>query len=122
MRNVRWAHAALLAVVLPACAHGGSNDNVENPSSSEDNNPSVQQQPAEREWVLAQGGEVNTTGEAKTFRQRLRPVFLAANTSDVNTTYALKSTVEVDAPSCDPWSAESEDRCDLSDIVTQSIR
>ena len=65
MRTVRWAHAALLAVVLPACAHGGSNEN-ENPNTTPTNG-AVQQRPADTEWVLAQGGEAKT--------QRLRPVF-----------------------------------------------
>jgi len=119
MRNVRWAHAALLAVVLPACAHGGSNETVENPATNtEDAHPTVQQQPANAEWVLAQGGETNTTTtEAKAYRQRVRPVFLAAADS-----YVQKSTVEADAPSCDPWSGEARERCDLSELVTQSIR
>lgn len=113
MRTVRWAHAALLAVVLPACAHGGSNEN-ENPNTT--SNKAVEQQPASSEWVLAQGGE------HKTFRQRLRPVFLAANTSDVNTTYALKQEVVVDGTSCNPWAAKESARCDLSEMVDVSIR
>jgi hypothetical protein len=118
---VRWAHAALLAVVLPACAHGGSNESVENPATNtEDNPPAVQQQPADREWVLAQGGETNaTTGEAKAYRQRIRPVFLAA--ADVNA-YVQESRVEAEAPNCDPWSGKSGESCDLSEMVTESLR
>lgn len=116
MRTVRWAHAALLAVVLPACAHGGSNEN-ENPNTTSNKaNQAVQQQPADTEWVLAQGGE------AKTFRQRLRPVFLAATNSDVNTTYVLRQEVVVDAPTCDPWASKETTRCDLSEQVTNSMR
>ena len=119
MRNVRWAHAALLAVVLPACAHGGSNEN-ENPNTTSNKaaheQPAVQQRPTDSEWILAQGGE------SKTFRQRLRPVFLAANTSDVNTTYALRQEVVVDAPSCDPWAVKEKARCDLEQMIDVSIR
>jgi hypothetical protein len=114
MRTVRWAHAALLAVVLPACAHGGSNEN-ENPNTTP-NKAAVEQQPADSEWVLAQGGE------AKSFRQRLRPAYLAATTSDLNTTYVLRQEVVADAPNCDPWAPASRERCDLSELVTNSMR
>ena len=113
MKNVRWAHAALLAVVLPACAHTSSNE-LENPATVQTDDGQPQHVPAESDWT-AQGGETPST-------HRLRPMFLAATTSDVNTTYVLRQEVIVDAPSCDPWSADAQGRCDLSDMVTTSIR
>ena len=114
MTNVRWAHAALLAVVLPACAHTSSSE-VENPATVQNDDGQPQHVPAESDWT-AQSGESRHT------HATLRPVFLAASNSDVHTTYALKQLVMVDAPSCDPWSAGVEGRCDLSELVTTSIR
>jgi hypothetical protein len=115
MRNVRWAHAALLAVVLPACAHTSQNE-VEHPGTVQGDDSRPEHIPAESDWTAKVDGKA-------TAAQRVRPIFLAANnTSDQNTTYPLKQSVIVDAPSCDPWSADAVGRCDLSDMVTTSIR
>ena len=114
MRNLRWAHAALLAVALPACAHTSQNE-VQNPADVQGDDEQPQHIPADSDWTA----KADPRG---TSSQRLRPVFLAASTSDVNTTYPLRQTVIADAPSCDPWSAEVGERCDLSDMVNTSIR
>ena len=112
MRHVRWAHAALLAVVLPACAHTSQNE-VQNPASvHEDSEPT--HVPADSEWTAS----ADTTKRPSFMRR----VFLASTTSDVNTSYPLRQEVTVDGPTCDPWSAEPRSRCDLSAMVDTSIR
>ena len=113
MRNVRWAHAALLAVVLPACAAQTSQTEVENPASVQTEDSEPTHVPADSEWTAS------VDGTKKQSAQSMRRVFLAS-ASDFSTTYPAPQEVIVDAPTCDPWSADVKGRCDLDEMVNES--
>jgi hypothetical protein len=115
MRNVRWAHAALLAVVLPACAHTSQTE-VESPASAQTEDSQPSHVPADSDWTASADATKPQSA------QSMRRVFLASTSSEFNTTYPLRQEVVVDAPSCDPWSADQKERCDLSEMATTSIR
>jgi hypothetical protein len=117
MRNVRWAHAALLAVVLPACAHTSQNE-VQNPASVQNEDSEPTHVPADSEWTAS--ADETKKQSAKSARR----VFLASTSSDFNNPNnpnpLRQEEVVVDAPSCDPWSADATERCDLDEMVATS--
>ena len=115
MKNLRWANAALLAVVLPACAHTSQTE-VENPASVQTEDSQPTHVPADSEWTAS--AEETKRQSAKSARR----VFLASTSSDFNNPNPLRQEEEVvvDAPSCDPWSADATERCDLDEMVATS--
>lgn len=110
MKNVRWAQAALLAVVLPACAHTSSGQ-VANASNVEAQ--AGHDQSAQHDGALAANG-VQSSG------QPTRRVYLASG-SGINEHNYVRTGVVADGVSCDAWSADPNKQCDISHLVARSI-